>query len=178
MREGDFLFAVAEVGIALAGFATIVVAFTQRFSGLVATVASSRLDSTLRCSLLGVFGALIPYIPQHLGLTPSTVWRISSLLLGVGWLTYYLYRIRSAEQREVVAQFMAFSNRLAMWIVHPAGILLSVLGALGLLGTRSGSVFLALLLVLLGLSANLFLQLMASLLGSPAAQQRVEPDVE
>ena len=70
----------AEFGIALAGFTSIVVVF-RRGGEQLHPADHFRVFSALMPSLVGAFLALVPVGLDQLGLPPATMWRVASIVL-------------------------------------------------------------------------------------------------
>jgi hypothetical protein len=70
----------AEFGIALAGFTSVVVVFSRR-DGQFHPADRFRILTALVPSLGAAFLALVPVGLDLMGLSPSAVWRVSSLVL-------------------------------------------------------------------------------------------------
>lgn len=165
MKEMEFLFVVAKISVAYVGFSTLIVVIAQQFSGARGMIEAARLVSMLRIGLLAVVFSLFPYLPFYLELPAQTAWRISSLILGLVWLAYYVERIcwiRSREHKEAV-QFLSRGNRVNLFFTHPLGILCVLIGALGLWGKLAGFVYLCAIFVLLIMSGYIFMGLVGSI---------------
>ncbi len=165
MKGMEFLFAIAQISAVYVGFATLIVVVNQQFSGARGILGVVRLVSMLHLSLLAVVFSLFPYLPFYLELPAQTTWRVSSFLLGLIWLGYYVHRtrwIRSQEHKEAV-QFMSPGNRVNMFLTHPLGILGVLFGALGFWGELVGFVYLCAIFILFLMAAYLFVVLVISL---------------
>ncbi len=84
--QSEFLFTVAEVAVAFAGFAGLIVAISGRQGRSAAEV---RLDlvlltNVLSTSLVAVAFALIPATFLGMGMEPGDAWRGSAFLCAVG----------------------------------------------------------------------------------------------
>jgi len=165
MKEAEFLFPIAQIGAVYVGFSTLIVVVVQQFTGARGALEAIRLDSMLRLSFLAVIFSLFPYLPYYLELPVETTWRISCLFLGLGWLMYYIHRIRwiRSPRHKDALRYMSAVNRANMFITHPLGILGVLLGALGLWGKLVGFAYLSGIFILLLMAASVFLQLVKSL---------------
>jgi len=165
MKEGEFLFAIAQISAVYVGFSTLIVVIVQRFTGSRAALEAIRLDSMLRLSFLAVIFSLFPYLPYYLEFSVETTWRISCLLLGLSWLIYYIDRIRwiRSPLHKDALRYMSVVNRVHIFIVHPLGILGVLLGAFGLWGNLVGFAYLTGIFCLLLMAASVFVGLVKSL---------------
>ena len=94
MVEADFLFTIAEVAAAFAGFSTLVVVVARRSRDTTGRLATTRLTNMLRLSLLVILFSLVPYLPTYSGLSKIGAWRVSSGLFATLWLAYIAYGLR------------------------------------------------------------------------------------
>lgn len=165
MKEGEFLFAIAQISAVYVGFSTLIVVIAQQFTGPRGALEAIRLDSMLRLSFLAVIFSLFPYLPYYLELSVEATWRISCLLLGLSWLIYYIHRIRwiRSPRHKDALSYMSAVNRINIYIVHPLGILGVLLGALGLWGKLVGLAYLSGIFCLLLMAASVFVGLVKSL---------------
>jgi hypothetical protein len=163
MREADFLFTIAEVGTAFAGFATLVVVFSQRFGGPQGEVERIRLSSMLRVAVLAVLFSLLPYLPFYFGLATESAWRVCAGLLSLTWLAYYVFTLRIILATPEALARLRPSNRLSIWLIQPLGFGVLLLTAAGLWSEYTSHIYLASIFVLLALSVNLFVQLVSAL---------------
>ncbi len=154
MVEADFLFTIAEVAAAFAGFSTLVVVVAQRSrKGLVAAI---RLTNMLRLSLLVILFSLVPYLPVYFGGSAIGAWRISSGLFALLWLAYLLAGLRQALPHG----FRGYSllNKINFFGVEALAILALFGGAFGAWRSETAFVYLCCLLAMLYISGWLFLQ--------------------
>jgi hypothetical protein len=101
----------AEFGIALAGFTSVIVVFSRR-DGEFHPADRFRIRVALVTSLGAAFLALVPVGLELTGLSPSAVWRVSSLLLvaAVAWdsiHTYFRLHRLSSEARAVLSSHLS-----------------------------------------------------------------------
>jgi len=175
MEDAEFLFTIAEVSVALAGFAALVTVVSQRLQAGSARAQVDRhflLSLVLASLITGAF-ALFPYIPYKFGASPDFGWRLSSACFFLAWATYIvlsLRRIRSmaGENRDLRRYF---PTRFALLNFTLQGVSLLGLsaGAIGLLGPLITPFYLAGLCVLLYVSGVLFVALLLSLLQGRSA---------
>ena len=84
MGERDVLLTVAEVAIALAGFATLAAVFTDRTERHTDTDLFANLFRTLLLYSLATVGlCFVPLVPRWYGSSAETSWYVSSWILGV-----------------------------------------------------------------------------------------------
>jgi hypothetical protein len=83
VEHESLLIGIAEVSIALTGFAGVVVVLGRRTSGPWPLADQFQLRSLIENGLLAVLAALLPFaVLQHTH-EPSSIWRISSAIFGV-----------------------------------------------------------------------------------------------
>ena len=85
MEYGDVFIALAEIGVAIAGFSGIVAVFGTRSAGQWTPDDRLRLAFLLVCSLTVVFFSLLPFAISALHLPATVLWRAASGLLAI-WL--------------------------------------------------------------------------------------------
>jgi hypothetical protein len=82
VQHEDLLIGIAEISIALTGFAGIVVVLGRRASGPWPLADQYHLRSLIENGLLAVLAALLPFaVLQHTN-DPSIIWRVSSGIFG------------------------------------------------------------------------------------------------
>jgi hypothetical protein len=114
----------AEFGIALAGFTSIVVVF-RRGGEQLHPADHFRVFSALVPSLVGAFLALVPVGIDLLGLPPATMWRVASIVLAGA--AFSLLATTTIQLRRLPPEASALLSR-------PIGIFLRILGALSAVG--------------------------------------------
>ena len=77
--------ALAEIGIAIAGFSGVVAAFGVRGAGQWTADDRLRLAILLTCSMTVVFFSLLPFAMTAMYIPATVVWRVASVLLAM-WL--------------------------------------------------------------------------------------------
>lgn len=83
MRDADFLFIVAEVAVAFAGFASIVAAIGRQNTRDDPRIDASRLRGLLECSLVVVAFSLLPYAVHRVLPAEAAAWRVSSAIFAI-----------------------------------------------------------------------------------------------
>jgi hypothetical protein len=106
-EDAEYLFTIAEVAAAFAGFAGLVTVVAQRGSPRDLTVALNLLRNMLLVALLVVLASLAPHVVLRLGISPGTAWRVAGGAFFLGWLAYIVvaapaaYRhVRDVDRRE------------------------------------------------------------------------------
>ena len=83
MPGSDVLLTIAELAVAFAGFASIVVLFQHRDPASWPPAVPVRLRAMVESSLATLYGALLPFLLHHLGLTEPELWAWSSVAIAV-----------------------------------------------------------------------------------------------
>lgn len=161
MAPEDSLFAIAEIGIGLAGFSGLVAAFVEH-SG-----QSWRADQKTRIVLLIIlsFGmivsALLPYALSGINTSPALVWGIPMIAFSSLCMILAGYWIAASLKHGFKLLFPMFS----IPILTGAMILevMTFLSGLGWILPYSPTVFVSGLLLVLVFGANIFLALLYSI---------------
>ncbi len=90
LAASEVLTVIAEISIALAGFAGVVVAFRHRELESLLPHEQFRLRYMLLGASAALFFALLPFVPHYLGLEASATWTLSSAALALGLLSLSL----------------------------------------------------------------------------------------
>ena len=157
MVEADFLFTIAEVAAAFAGFSTLVVVVARRSRDISGRLATTRLTNMLRLSLLVILFSLVPYLPTYSGLSKIGAWRVSSGLFAVLWLAYIAYGLRHMVLDGTLRRASRV-DKFNFFVVETLAVLALAGGALGAWGDRTSLVYLTCLLAMLYISGWLFLE--------------------
>ncbi len=88
MQGTDVLLTIAEVAVAFAGFASIVVLFQHRDPLNWPPAVVVRLRTMIEGSLATLFSALLPFVLHHLGLAGDALWATCSLMLALGYVAF------------------------------------------------------------------------------------------
>jgi hypothetical protein len=100
VQHEDLLIGIAEISIALTGFAGVVVVLGRRSSGPWPLAEQYHFRSLIENGLLAVLAALLPFaVLQHTS-DPSTVWRVSSGIFGAASLAHAVV-IQGRRQRRL-----------------------------------------------------------------------------
>jgi hypothetical protein len=92
VEDGDFLFTVAEVAAAFAGFAGLVTV-VARGSGSAPEHHVNLLRNMLLLALLIVLASLAPHVCARVGLSESSAWRVAGGGFLVGWAAYVVHSV-------------------------------------------------------------------------------------
>lgn len=159
MEHRDTLLTIAEIAVALAGFASIVTIIAQREEESARIADSFRLRLMLEVALRNAGFAVLPL--PFLQLMPSDplVWRAASGFYVVTALAHGLIRLKS--QKEVGPHWFTVSARVFLSLTTVA----SLANVLGLGGANAFSLYLASLLFGLTVSGLAFLAVAASAMG-------------
>lgn len=169
MHDADFLFIVAELAIALAGFSGLVTVIAHRQDRSPGEVALGfqQLRAVLVISLPAAAFALLPSLLERMGAAPDIAWRVSAALflvvsVGVmGTAVPSVFRAYAGAGRRVPLTVWLSTVLIAvMWLIL-------LLCALGCVPT---SAYLAALFITLYLAGVAFVRVFAALAkpGSPA----------
>lgn len=158
----------AEVSVALAGFASLLVVLRRGSAAAVSGGEGADLFVVVGGNLLVLLFSLLP-LPLHLlGTSVAGTWRISSALLGVALLLGYLslLRRRAALLRAGVQPSFPRISRVS---VHSPVVVIGLLvgNAVGLVGGPGAGAYLLALILLLSLSALPLVFLVIELADSP-----------
>ena len=100
MEGSEYMYATAEVGVALAGFAAIVIALRRREDSLYSDAYKLVVASLIERGLVAAFLSLLPILLFGLSLSASLVWFFSSgtfVLYGISMV------IRAVRNRKIEA---------------------------------------------------------------------------
>jgi hypothetical protein len=131
--SSDFLFIVAEIAIAFAGFAGLVVAISARQgrSAERARLEFVLLRNVLMVGLLVVAFALFPSLLFEMGTEPAIAWRVSA---SVYFLVFGGFAVRNAP-RHIAAQRAAHQRvPLNLWLTTTLTFALAIVSALCAVG--------------------------------------------
>jgi hypothetical protein len=162
----DALFIVAELAIAIAGFASLAVVIGQRRGRDEPEVDALRLRAMLEASLLVVAASLFPLFPFYANASPEAVWRSSSAVLGIAVPLLVILQLRRLNLvREVYRPGRLYAG-VQLALAGSASICLWSNAAGVLPGFHQGAYFWG-LFALLSYSSIMFVRLIQSLLGRP-----------
>ena len=162
--DSQSLTIMAELAVALAGFASLVAIIGQRQSRDSPAVEATRLRSMLETSLLTGAACLIPLVAAKSNMPLAAVWRGSSgvLMVGIALLFVHQLRLRLALSESYQTP--------RWWLITSLSLQLSAFLALGVnvvgLVPWSEAAYLFALVTLLIFAGLLFLQIVVSFLSA------------
>jgi hypothetical protein len=156
----------AEVSIALAGFASLLVVLRRGGSASLSEGEGADLFVVVGGSLMVLLFSLLPLPLGHLGLSGPLLWGISSALLSIGLALGYLAILRQ-RSRLLAAGVQPLFPRLSGFAVHaPLPVVaLLILNATGMLLGRGPGLYILSLILVLALSALPLLFVVVELAG-------------
>ena len=95
MDQIDQLLTIAEISVALAGFAGVIATFQFRQNDRVKHGHAISLSMIVNISLVGAFFAALPIGLLNFGIDESQVWSISSFLFGINQIIFIIYIYRN-----------------------------------------------------------------------------------
>lgn len=176
LEETDILLTVAEIGVALAGFASLAAVVGRRYKNVDPVVNAMRLRGLLDAGLSTMLLALIAVLLLQIGKESIWVWRVSSaaglfFVIPIGGAALRREKLRRhlpGYRRPVAAVMFLFVGLAALGFA---------LTAAGLAGDFGFHVYLGILCLLLAICCTMFVLVIASLLSSePAPDSQSGPD--
>ncbi len=159
MEHRDTLLTIAEIAVALAGFASLVSVIGGRQNDTSRVIASLRLRTMLELAFRNAFFALLPLPFLQFAPYDPIVWRISSGLYIAITIGYFLLRLR--ERESAGESWLSVSTRILFSITILAGLA----NVFGLGGSNAFSLYLANLLLGLCVAGLFFVSVSASVFG-------------
>ncbi len=159
MEHRDTLLTIAEIAIALAGFASIVSVIAQRAEASARVADAHRLRLMLEVALRNAGFALLPLPLLSTSGSDPLLWRAASGLYLVIALLHGVIRLKT--QREVGPRWFTLTAQICL----AATAVFCVANVFGVAGERAFSLYLASLLVGLSVSGTAFIAVAASALG-------------
>ncbi len=160
MEGADLLQTIAEVSVAFAGFAAIVIALRHRGAQGLAPADAIRLQLMLGPSLATVAFSLIPLWLFHVGMSADGVWGLSS-----GGMALYLAILTPLDAKRGGRMLregqLERAPAAVVAVLGVTALLSQAANASGLVWGRTFGGLLAGLLLLLGLSGFTFFRLVA-----------------
>ena len=156
MDHGDTLLTIAEIAIALAGFASLISVIARRQNDTSQASDSFRLHTMLEVAFRNAAFALLPLPFLQLAPSDPIVWRISSGLYIVITVGHFLLRLRP---RDVLGERWL---RVSMVILLSISVVVGLANVLGVGGSNAFSLYLANLLLGLCAAGLSFLAVAAS----------------
>jgi hypothetical protein len=169
LPESDFQFVIAEIAVALSGFAALVTVISGRLgSGEPgARREAQQLRAMLLTSLVTGFMALFPYVPLHAGISPEVSWRIASAAYLLAWglmMALNASRVGRLARTDGSTGIRRFPASFWVNQAIQVGVISSLLaGAAGMWAKAVDTAYLGALLACLYVSGSIFFSLFASL---------------
>jgi hypothetical protein len=169
VQGADVLLTIAEIAVAFAGFASIVVLFQHRDPGRWPAAVVVRLRTMIEGSLVTLFSALLPIVLHHLGLSGGTLWSVCSVALALGYAVFGGLVWRRSRAALAGGQLSpAFSAAVAgVTVALGAGLLLN---AADLVFHRTFGAYLAGVAWALVFASLMFLRLAAFPIGASGSE--------
>ena len=174
MDEADILLTVAEIGVALAGFASLAAILGRRDKHTDPLVNAIRLrgllDAGLSTMLLALFGVLM----LKIGGSNSWVWRVAA----GGGLVFVSTIGTAAFRREKLRRHLPGFRKVAsaiMFALVAAAFVGFAIVVLGFAGDYGFHTYFAILCLLLVICCTMFVLVIASLMG-PGRMSESEPE--
>ncbi len=159
----DLLLTVAEVSVALAGFASVVSIFGQRIANVDPRISYHRLRIMVELSLTATAFSLLPVMLAATELSASATWRLSSLMfvaIATPHMVFRYVRLRLAASSLDQARFNATTWAwVATGALAQLGLVLITVGALH---HHQAAAYLFALSYQLGVTGLYFLRLLES----------------
>lgn len=165
MDETDILLTVAEIGVALAGFASLAAVLGRRYRHTAPLVNAIRLRGLLDAGISALLLALIGVLMQQLGGDSRWVWQGAA---AVG-LLFVITLGTAAFRRERLRRHLPGFRRRASFVMFTLVAIVFVGFAAvtaGLAGDLGFQIFLAMLILLLVICCTMFVLVIASLMTS------------
>ena len=166
MEHSDVFLTLAEVSVAFAGFSGIVAVFGRRDPGTWSLGDRYRFFSLVETSLVSAFLSLIPFGCTAMGLSPRTLWALSSILFVAYMVTSYL--VHTLQYRSLPTDARAGAAWADVYATAIVDVVIVGLCVYNLMILREAGPFLLALLLLVGQSGFFFSRLLFQALGRPA----------
>ena len=156
----EFLFTVAQIAVAYAGFSTLIAVIA---SSNVGNIISSRIYYMLLLSLITISFSLVPSVIVAYGVSETIAWRISSTLYAISWMVYWINALRTIPRFfGINSQGMSYLNKFHTYVLHPGSILALIFCGLGFFDETLGAIYATALFITLYMSGYLFYQIVMS----------------
>ena len=117
---------ISEIGVAIAGFSGLIVAF-RRNTGPLTYVEKYRLKVLLNLALGAMFLAFVPEIAHQLGVSPRRLWRLSGGVLAIYSIVFIVWwLVASRRLMRLVPEIFHWSAFSRMAAGHVIVILLQL----------------------------------------------------
>ena len=175
MNNSDILTVIAECGVALAGFASLITVLGSSQRALDFT----RLLGMVKYGLTAAGFALLPFAPDSLGMTQESVWKVSAgLFFIVHTYAVVIAWLRLADLRRS-GTLQSFQRTRVGFYTYPAGLTSIIVLLLALLAPFEANLlsglYVCALLIVLSCAGALFLSLFGEFVADRiAARQNVK----
>jgi len=159
LEHRETLLTIAEIAVALAGFASLVSVIGGRRNDASRVSASLRLRAMLEIALRNAAFALLPLPFLQYAPSDPVVWRVSSGVYIAATAGHYLLRLRSS------AAPGEGWHRVSNLILFSITVLVGLANVFGLGGSNAFSLYLANLLLGLGAAGISFISVTTSVFG-------------
>jgi len=163
LDESDLLLVIAQLSVAIAGFASLASALGVRNRGDETRVDAGRLINMLIVSLSTAVLALVPFVPTLFGSPGNVVWRVSAAIALAAMVIVAPGAAMRARRMQRYAGFNTPSNVVNFGLAAIAAISFGCC-AFGLPAPRLSASYVAGLFALLLICAILFFRVITSLL--------------
>lgn len=175
MDEIEILLTVAEIGVALAGFASLAAVLGRRYKHTDPLVNTIRLRGLLDAGLSAMLLALIGVLFLQIGGSDPWVWRAAAVAGIVFVSTIGTAAFRREKLRRHLPGFRRRASFIMFSLVAVAFVGFVVLSA-GLGGAYGFHIYFAILCLLLIICCTMFVLVIASLMRSTQAGEPVSSD--
>ena len=176
MDETDILLTVAEIGVALAGFASLAAILGRRYGHTDPLVNAIRLRGLLDAGLSTMLLALIGVLMLQIGGPSNWVWRAAAVVGVIFVSTIGTAAFRREKLRRHLPGFRKRASVVMFTLVATAWVGFVVIST-GLAGDYGFHVYFGILCLLLVICCTMFVLVIASLM-TPQRSDGSEPDAE
>jgi len=159
LQQADLMLTTAQIGMALAGFASLVTLLRRPTPRSDARLNEIRFRSMMELSITLAAFSLLPFIPAELRLSESASWRLASSVYSLAALLFLVHSVR--RNRRLTSRVLVAGGvtaaLLALCVTVWLALALNGLGAFA--GLESGVYFAALFVHFLG-AAFFFIRLL------------------
>ncbi len=173
MDETDILLTIAEIGVALAGFASLAAILGRRYKDTDPLVNAIRLRGLLDAGLSAMLLALIGVLMLQIGGSNRWVWQVSGIAGLVFVSTIGTAAFRREKLRRHLPGFRKYMSHIMFSCVVTAFAGFAII-SIGLAGDFGFQIYLGMLCLLLVICCVMFVLVIASLM-SPAQRDDLEP---
>ncbi len=126
MDKAQQLLTITQVAIAIAGFAGIIATFQFKGNVKIRRGNALGLAMIVNTGLVGAFFSILPFILFNFGLNDSLVWTISSSLMSLNYILFYLYVVTHLKKFKVNKT----ANKVRVSFMMIIGILVLIMNIL------------------------------------------------